>query len=216
MMMRRSLLIIAVLFVLAIAGHGLWGSFASTKASGATGDPPSTAPGNPSSGATTQPTSTSGQGKVEFPVASPPFSQGVYPCSTCHNADMPPRPKRRVMKLDHKDIRLHHDEANRWCLDCHSADDRNVLHSASGAIIPFAESYRLCGQCHGDKYRDWKAGIHGKRTGQWNGKKQYLLCVNCHNPHSPKFKPIAPMAPPVPPVSREGTAKPSDEKRQTP
>jgi len=45
-----------------------------------------------------------------------------------------------------------------------------------------------CGQCHGDKYRDWRAGIHGKRVGQWDGEKSYFLCVNCHNPHSPGFK----------------------------
>ena len=32
------------------------------------------------------------------------------------------------------------------------------------------------------QYRDWKAGVHGKRTGEWDGRKDYLLCVNCHNP----------------------------------
>jgi hypothetical protein len=42
-------------------------------------------------------------------------------------------------------------------------------------------------------------GVHGKRTGNWNGQKQYLLCVNCHNPHSPHFKPLKPMPPPIPP-----------------
>jgi hypothetical protein len=41
--------------------------------------------------------------------------------------------------------------------------------------------------------------VHGKRTGYWNGQKQYLLCVNCHNPHSPHFKPIKPKPAPVPP-----------------
>jgi len=29
---------------------------------------------------------------------------------------------------------------------------------------PVHESYRLCGQCHGTQYRDWRSGIHGKRT----------------------------------------------------
>jgi hypothetical protein len=212
-MMYKSLLIIAVLLVLTIAGHAWWGLLVSTKASGATGDTASTAPADPPAGATAKLTSASGQDKVEYPVSPPPFSKGIYPCSSCHNSDMPTRPTRRVLKLEHKDIRLHHDEEDRWCLDCHNADKRDVLRSASGAPIPFAESYRLCGQCHGDKYRDWKTGVHGKRTGQWNGKKQYLLCVNCHNPHSPKFKPIAPMPPPVRPGS---TLNPSDEKRPTP
>ena len=60
--------------------------------------------------------------------------------------------------------------------------------------MPFEESYRLCGQCHGEKYRDWRAGVHGRRVGQWNGAKRYLLCVHCHSPHQPRFKPMAPTA----------------------
>jgi formate-dependent nitrite reductase cytochrome c552 subunit len=65
--------------------------------------------------------------------------------------------------------------------------------------VPFTESYRLCGQCHGDKYRDWRWGVHGKRIGNWDGQKTYFLCVNCHNPHSPKFKPLKPMPVPTKP-----------------
>jgi hypothetical protein len=57
----------------------------------------------------------------------------------------------------------------------------------------------LCGQCHGPKLRDWKLGIHGKRTGSWSGKKHYLLCVHCHDSHAPKFKPLKPMPPPTKP-----------------
>ena len=71
------------------------------------------------------------------------------------------------------------------------------LRLASGKLLDFKESYKLCGQCHGEKYRDWKVGVHGKRTGEWNGKKEYLLCVNCHNPHSPKFQELTPEPPPV-------------------
>lgn len=132
-----------------------------------------------------------------YPVPPPPFSREVFPCTGCHVPNQPVKPERRVLQKAHRDIQLRHDEERRWCLDCHNAENRDVLRSASGAPIPFAESYRLCGQCHGDKYRDWKAGVHGKRTGQWNGRKEYLLCVHCHNPHSPKFKPIAPLPPPV-------------------
>ncbi|MCM2256860.1 MAG: hypothetical protein NDJ94_14480 [Vicinamibacteria bacterium] len=92
----------------------------------------------------------------------------------------------------HDDIDLRHDEQHRWCLDCHDATDRDWLHLASGDRVPFEESYRLCGQCHGDKYRDWRAGIHGRRVGEWNGPRMYLLCVHCHNPHSPAFKALKP------------------------
>ena len=72
------------------------------------------------------------------------------------------------------------------------ANPTDRLRLASGATVPFTESYRLCGQCHGDKYRDWRAGIHGRRTGHWEGPRTYYLCVHCHNPHSPRFKAIKP------------------------
>ena len=112
---------------------------------------------------------------------------------------MTPDRHRRELTAMHTDIVLKHDETHRWCLDCHDATNRDVLHLASGEPVPFEESYRLCGQCHGEKYRDWRAGVHGRRTGSWNGAKQYLLCVHCHNPHSPRFQPLKPMPPPVRP-----------------
>jgi predicted CXXCH cytochrome family protein len=137
------------------------------------------------------------QSPAEFPVPAPPFSPNMFPCTGCHDPNLTVNTERRVLRKAHTDIQLRHDEQHRWCLDCHNADNRDVLRSASGEPIPFAESYRLCGQCHGDKYRDWKAGIHGKRTGEWNGRKNYLLCVNCHNPHTPRFKAVEPMPAPV-------------------
>lgn len=137
------------------------------------------------------------QGTGEFPVPAPPFSPGLFPCTGCHDPNLTVNAERRVLRKAHGDIELRHDEQHRWCLDCHNADNRDVLRSASGAPIPFAESYRLCAQCHGDKYRDWQAGVHGKRTGEWDGQKNYLLCVHCHNPHAPRFKPIPPLPPPV-------------------
>jgi formate-dependent nitrite reductase cytochrome c552 subunit len=133
-----------------------------------------------------------------YPVPAPPFSEGIYPCSDCH-ADMETNPERRELEDMHTDIILNHAEGQRWCLDCHNPDNRDVLRLVSGETIPFEESYRLCGQCHGDKFRDWKVGIHGKRTGYWNGDKQYLLCAHCHNPHDPAFKAMKPLPPPVRP-----------------
>ena len=97
----------------------------------------------------------------------------------------------------HEDIVFTHDAQNRWCLDCHDAANRDVLHLADGRPVPFTESYRLCGQCHGPQLQNWRAGDHGRRTGSWSGTKHYLLCANCHNPHSPHFKPIEPMPPPI-------------------
>lgn len=131
-----------------------------------------------------------------FPVPPPPFTEGIFPCSDCHGAKEPVNRTRRPLTKEHAEIALQHDAENRWCLDCHSAENRDMLHLASGELIDFKESYRLCGQCHGPTLRDWKKGIHGKRTGMWNGKKEYLLCIHCHNPHSPRFKPLKPEAPP--------------------
>ncbi|MHC5049257.1 MAG: cytochrome c3 family protein, partial [Planctomycetota bacterium] len=112
-------------------------------------------------------------------------------CKTCHS---------EIREPQHKDIVLRHAEDQRGCLDCHNPDDRDTLRLASGKKIPFAESYRLCGQCHGPKLRDWKLGLHGKRTGMWDGKKDYLLCVHCHqNPHQPRPPPMRPDPPPMRP-----------------
>lgn len=133
-------------------------------------------------------------------VPKPPFSEGIFPCTSCHDGKtLKVNPKPRQLTAMHDDIVLKHGPASRWCLDCHDATDRDKLHLVSGEKIDFTVSYRLCGQCHGDKYRDWRVGVHGKRTGSWNGPKQYLLCVNCHNPHSPHFRPLKPMPPPTPP-----------------
>jgi hypothetical protein len=135
-------------------------------------------------------------------VPPPPFSDGIFPCSGCH-ASMTPNRTRRVLSDMHTDIVLKHDEEHRWCLDCHDADNRDFLHLASGERVPFEESYRLCGQCHGEKLRDWRAGVHGRRSGEWNGHKTYLLCAHCHNPHQPRFRPLEPKPAP----RRPGAAK---------
>src|SRR6266545_4897618 len=100
--------------------------------------------------------------EILFEAPPPPFSEGIFPCMECHKDQKDPT---------RRELGLH-----------------DVLRLASGATVPFTESYRLCGQCHGDKFRDWRAGVHGRRVGMWDGPKTYLLCVSCHNPHSPAFK----------------------------
>ncbi|MEK7720385.1 MAG: hypothetical protein AAB347_12430 [Bacteroidota bacterium] len=134
----------------------------------------------------------------EYAVEAPPFSDGIFPCTDCH-ANFPPNPVKRELVKWHDDISaiFNHDKENRWCLDCHDVKNRDSLKLASGKLLDFKESYKLCGQCHGEKLRDWKVGVHGKRTGEWNGEKEYLLCVHCHNPHSPKFNALKPEPPPM-------------------
>jgi uncharacterized CHY-type Zn-finger protein len=122
-------------------------------------------------------------------------SSDYFPCNDCHS-ELVPNPQRRQLIDMHDDIVFDHDSENRSCLACHNTFDRDSLILAGGRLLGFNESYKLCGQCHGPKYRDWKLGIHGKRTGEWNGNKQYLLCVHCHDPHSPRFKDMQPLTTP--------------------
>jgi len=140
----------------------------------------------------------------EYPVPPPPFSPGIFPCSNCH-AGLAVNAHKRELKDEHPNIKLHHAEKERWCLDCHHPQNRDKLKLAGGDAISFTESYLLCGQCHGNIYRDWKAGIHGKRIGYFRGgERTYFLCVNCHNPHDPKFKPVKPEPPPTRPERTHG------------
>jgi hypothetical protein len=167
-------------------------ALAAFAASGPSAQAPPSAHGAPGAGRTTP-----NGGQIEVPP--PPFTEGIFPCTQCHDGKtVPLNTVRRKLTDMHDDIVLNHGP-NRWCLDCHSAEHRDQLHLVDGQLIDFSKSYLLCGQCHGDKLRDWKVGVHGKRTGEWNGRKEYLLCVHCHNPHSPRFAPLKPMPPPVPP-----------------
>ncbi len=133
-------------------------------------------------------------------VPAPPFADGMFPCSDCH-ADMDDNLHKRKLTEEHVKIsnEFSHAADRQWCFNCHTPKNRDMLHLADGTLIPFTKVELLCGQCHGTIFRDWKAGVHGKRTGQWNGKKVYRHCTSCHNPHSPKFKKLTPMPPPMHP-----------------
>jgi Zn finger protein HypA/HybF involved in hydrogenase expression len=73
-----------------------------------------------------------------------------------------------------------------WCLDCHHTTKRNMLIDNFGDPVSFDQPQLLCGKCHGDKLRDWRDGIHGKRIGEFtsSGKKRWFTCTECHNPHN--------------------------------
>jgi|GEM_PF-191830 len=146
----------------------------------------------------------------EFPVPLTPLPKTITPCRACHGPekDFPVNPQRREDLLVHRNIQVNHGGVRVWCLDCHDPNNRNYLTPLSdGRLIPFEQSYLLCGKCHGTKFRDWRNGIHGKRSGYWNGEKTYFLCVTCHNPHSPRFKPIEPMPPPRKPWTPKESAR---------
>lgn len=132
-------------------------------------------------------------------IAPPPvLASENFPCSECH-ADMEPDRRRRVLEY-HTEITLKgHGEKERWCLDCHDGNDRDKLRLLNGKLVDFTESYLLCRQCHASIFATWQPGIHGKRTGNWDGRKLVYPCVACHNPHQPRFPRLKPEPPPVQP-----------------
>lgn len=118
-----------------------------------------------------------------------PPDDEYYPCSDCHE-DEPTDRERRELEDEHDDLEIAHGDL--WCFSCHDADNRDRLHLANDAVVGFDDSWQLCTQCHGKKLADWRAGVHGKRTGHWRGPKEYRTCVSCHSPHAPPFKPLEP------------------------
>lgn len=127
-------------------------------------------------------------------------------CLGCHDESWEVNPQRRKLEDPHTDkAELKHGDGAFWCLRCHSADHRNKLKLMTGEEIDWPEAPRLCGQCHGPIYRDWKAHIHGRWAGEVANATPARLCPDCHNPHDPKFKPLppepAPQHPDAPPAS---------------
>ena len=156
---------------------------------------------------------------IHYAVPPPLVYRGIYPCQACHRKDISgvtrpaedreaflgtyirtADPEPRILVRMHRDVDLKHGKGAFWCLNCHNIQERNYLTLLNGDVISFEESHRLCGQCHGSIYRDWKLGIHGRRVGQWDGKKLYLLCAHCHNPHNPKFRKLPALEAPESPA----------------
>ena len=114
----------------------------------------------------------------------------TYPCSRCHE-DRTPDPRERKLTEFHTQKVLQHGTLGGWCYRCHTKDNIDRLHLQDGTLVTFDESFELCGSCHGDKFRDWRAGIHGLTTGYWLGDRIRRACPFCHDPHNPKFPAMA-------------------------
>lgn len=125
------------------------------------------------------------------------------PCSECHKLFTTPPGENKTL-VQHKDVVMNHG-MNTRCLNCHDGDDRDKLVLHDGTTVTFAETPRLCSQCHGTVYRDWERGMHGKTMGSWDqksGKQERLTCNQCHSPHSPAYTPMKPL--PAPTTLRMG------------
>lgn len=120
-----------------------------------------------------------------------------YPCSRCHVYIDPSAPSRAdAGARAHPGIRLQHFEGVESCTICHDERNRNQLRLLAGRSVGFDASHELCGQCHGEKLRDWQIGAHGKHVGGWAGTKHRFACTDCHNPHAPKPAQVEAASPP--------------------
>lgn len=115
-------------------------------------------------------------------------------CNGCHQIFRSNSPAGTTLNY-HQEIRLRHGLNNR-CVNCHDPQNRERLTLRDGSTVSFAETPRLCAQCHGTVYRDWERGTHGKTLGSWivrSDAQRRLNCNECHNPHSPRYEPYAPL-----------------------
>ncbi len=131
-------------------------------------------------------------------LPAPEIDDEYLPCSDCHERD-DGQTNLTVREMDEEHDEMEFSHGNLWCLNCHDVDTRDSLRLSDGSLVAIEDSWKLCTQCHSHKLADWRAGVHGKRTGHWRGPKEYRTCVVCHDPHNPPFKPIAPKPPPIRP-----------------
>jgi cytochrome c1 len=102
-----------------------------------------------------------------------------------------------ILPKEHEDIVMQHGRNNRndLCFNCHDSDKIDMLRTRDGRRLKIEEGAQLCGSCHGPTYRDWEAGIHGRRSGIWDQKLGSVVrqdCTSCHDPHAPAFPSMKP------------------------
>lgn len=119
-----------------------------------------------------------------------------YPCASCH----PVRPGARVGAglpngfKGHGIVLEGHDALGRGdaaCLACHDdpAKDPGKLKTADGGLVGITgDVARVCYRCHSAKYREWRAGTHGKGN-------PACTSAGCHDPHTPGFIYAEPLLP---------------------
>ena len=137
------------------------------------------------------------------------FGHRTYACSICHtrfSAVIEPKPDLYF----HRSIVLQHGRNDR-CYNCHDPNHMNALIDDWGQEISYDQPQMLCRKCHGEVYRDWLNGAHGRTNGYWRPSlapastqpaRLRHVCDECHNPHRPPFQPMQPA--PAPRTLRMG------------
>lgn len=132
----------------------------------------------------------------DFQVPSRVDQFQFQPCMACHEYTEA-NPNWRFLEEAPHYANVEHGNAQMWCTQCHSLESRDKFVIPSGKLIEMDKGYIVCAQCHNDVYRDWTYGAHGKRIGNWQGKREIQSCMACHNPHhGPGIKPRHPLPPP--------------------
>jgi len=120
------------------------------------------------------------------------------PCTRCHPVfvdanDQPTKPlpngfKKHEITLEVHDVLGKGTEA---CLACHDDPTRDPgkLKTPDGTLVDITgDISRVCQKCHFEKFREWQAGIHGKREPK-------CTAAGCHDPHTPSWIYVAALPP---------------------
>ena len=130
-------------------------------------------------------------------------------CNLCHlKKKLEFIPSKHKPNREHNDYPLRHSKSEMSCNSCHDINNFNFLKSSKELSASFENSSPVCQRCHSEVFRDWRQGIHGKRSGEWMGKKIQNQCIDCHDPHSVKYKSVKARSAPVRPAF--GVKKGSD------
>ncbi len=135
----------------------------------------------------------------EFEVIPSQKTPELHPCTNCHQWTLgDTRP--RKLETPHDNFELKHGlhgKGKFWCMTCHNEDISRGLVTLEGDKVDYEDAYVVCSQCHALQARDWVYGAHGKRVGNWQGKRQVLNCTACHYQHQPAIRVRSPMGGPV-------------------
>jgi hypothetical protein len=90
--------------------------------------------------------------------------------------------------LEHPGISPAHGKREISCHSCHDINNHNYLIKSRSLPATFEDSSPVCANCHRERFRDWKRGLHGKRSGGWALPKTQYQCIDCHAPHHVSFE----------------------------
>lgn len=134
-----------------------------------------------------------------FEVVPSMRDQEMHPCANCHQW-VTSNPEPRRLNTPHDNFALNHGlhgKGGFWCFTCHDVENSFSLKTLEGEPVDFAHAYVVCSQCHAQQAHDWAHGAHGKRVGNWEGRRQILNCTACHYQHGPAIKPREPQPGPA-------------------